>query len=748
MSNITLLSNDLASSIVEKKVIDSQIQDIQQGLELKSDDIPIVIDDISLLDKGDDYFFENDEFVEEIPSNLFDFLKMKMYKRNGLVDSDNDEKDEIEVDTDFVHEIKTNKKIYKSKGSLNKSFVKNIHEPKRKIIITDDNYESLDESSSASFSTGKESRKIEMIPISKIVNQKKFIIKGLVQSGKTEYMICLMLYMLMCGKSVVVVLRNIDDDRVQFSKRYLEFKKRYIKYFPELNDIVFFDNILKYKVGRSFALETPKIFVLLDNNSNIKKMNEILIENYIRYVTIFDEADYVDSGKGLKSKQYNILKMRSSKIFWVSATIMDMLSKEEGISGENIIFLRPSDSDNYKGIINSRIGMKTIPDSKYVGEIDEDVFELNPYFDTFLGEYKCKEVYSYEYSKNSTSHPNICLVNLSHCIEPLEKAQIRIARTHPELSVIVYNSTGLVFQKGDTKIRGENVMNSYGEKCKNVSRFLQYMKENGGVKEYSHIIIMSGYMAGRGISFVSDDYQWHITDEYLVMSKTADEPELIQKVRLQGIYKDNIPLTLYTTEDVQKDLLKACFRMEELSKACKDGRDSECKKLLAEIPVMKDKFTKRDMTKNISIKMNKVRQNIGWSMQTYQGKDLVPDDIINIYGFDLSLSGEMSREEFRKANGYEEKEDKEENTKTIEDINRILMGKKTCISMFLSQLCPTMEYSKPEVIELLKESGYKQPSSIFSSIINPNTKYAYYILKATDSGKWKIRDGISVCWNS
>ena len=68
--------------------------------------------------------------------------------------------------------------------------------------------------------------------------------------------------------------------------------------------------------------------------------------------------------------------------------------------------------------------------------------------------------------------------------------------------------------------------------------------------------------------------------------------------------------------------------------------------------------------------------------------------------------------------------------------------------MFLSQLSPVNEYSKTEVIELLKESGYKQPSSIFSSITNPTTKYAHYILQVTDSGKWKIRDSISVCWNS
>ena len=483
--------------------------------------------------------------------------------------------------------------------------------------------------------------------------------------------------------------------------------------------------------------ESPRIFVCLDNASNIKKVNEVLLKSKERYVTIFDEADFVDSGKGIKSKHYDVLKMRSSKIFWVSATIMDMLAKEDGISGDNVIFLSPSDRKNYKGILNNRIAMETLPSGKYVGEVHEDLFECNPYFDTFLEDYKKKNVFG--------EHPRICLVNVSHCIEPLEKAQKRIAESHPELSVIVYNSPGLVYQKGSKKILGEDIDRE------NVSSFLQYLKNNGGVKKNSHIIILSGYMAGRGISFVSEDYKWHLTDEYLVMSKSADEPELIQKVRLQGIYKDNIPLTLYTTDDVQKDLLKATVRMEELTKACKDNIESDCKKLLTEIPVMKEKFTKRDMTKNVTIKMNKVRQNTGWSTQIYQGKDFIPDDMLHSYGLAISSS---ERDRFREENKYEEQDDlgvvDENLAKTIDDINKIITGKKTTKeAIFLSQINPYMEYTKEEILDMIKESGYQQPASIFSSFTNPNTKYAHYMIEPSSNGrKWKIRDSLRVCWTS
>lgn len=617
-----------------------------------------------------------EDIKDTIEYTFCDFLKKKMEKRNGEIKEEFEE-DEDE-DTDYIYEF------------------------------------------------GKE----DYIRISKIKNQKKFVIKGLVQSGKTEYMICLMLYMLTMKKSIVLVLRNIEDDKFQFSKRFKEFKKKYSEKYSELKSIFLIDNILKS--SKKMLTEGPKIFLCLDNVSNIKKVNEFLLKSGERYVTIFDEADFVDSGKGIKSKHYEILKMRSSKIFWVSATIMDMLSKEDGICGDNIIFLTPSDKDNYKGIINNKIDINIIPDGKYVGDVKEDLFEFNPYFDIFLDNYKMQNTFN--------EHPRICLVNISHCIEPLIKAQKRISETHPEFSVIVYNSSGLVFQKGSNRILGEDI------KCENISSFLQYLKNNGGVQSNSHIIILSGYMAGRGISFVSEDYGWHLTDEYLVVSKSADEPELIQKVRLQGIYKDNIPLTLYTTKDVNIDLIKATIRIEELSQACKYNIESDCKKLLSEIPISKEKFTKRDMTKNVSIKINKVKQNVGWSTQIYKGKDFIPDDVLNSYGLYVSLE---EREKFREENKYEDNVIDEHLAKTIDDINKIMTGKKTKEAMFLSQIDPNKEYTKTEILTLIKESGYQQPNSIFSSFTNPNTKYAHYIIEPSpNSNKWKIRDSLRICWSS
>ena len=665
--------------------------------KIRADEINIHSDQEPLMDD-----IEMSEEEEDLKVPFKDFLFMKMSKRNGDIKDNDEEKEETE-ETDFVFDFsqpRHKKSEEKSKSASSKT---------SNTSNTSKTSKTSNTISSSLFSEFK----TDFIPISKLKNQKKFVIKGLVQSGKTEYMICLMLYMLTSGKSVVMIVRNIEDDRVQFCKRFEEFKKKYQDHFEDFKDIFLIDNVLKYKKYD----ERPSIYLLLDNQSNIKKMNEILLKTDVRYVTIFDEADFVDSGNGIKAKYYDILKVRSSKIFWVSATIMDMLLKEEGISGDNIIFLNPSDKKNYKGIINNRIKMITIPSSKYVGSVNDDVFECNPYFYSFLEEYKLKEGFKVSSLRDSRAerindyyHPRICLVNLSHCIEPLEKAQLKIGMDYPELSVIVYNSPGLVFQKGSKRIRGEDV------NCCNVSSFLQYLKDGG--EEHTHIIIMSGYMAGRGISFVSEDYKWHLTDEYMVVSKTADEPELIQKVRLQGIYRDDIPLTLYTTEDAQKDLLKASYRIEELSKACKDNLE-ESKKLLTEIPISKEKFTKRDMTKNVSAKMNKVNHNIGWSLDIYNGEELMSDELLDIHGLEIIEEDRLKFNENKEENKYDnqDNEDTEDNEDNEEDSIKVY---KDHISKTAKKKISCFEY----IIKYITENNQRNK----------------WILASTFYGEYDFRD--------
>ncbi len=41
-----------------------------------------------------------------------------------------------------------------------------------------------------------------------------------------------------------------------------------------------------------------------------------------------------------------------------------------------------------------------------------------------------------------------------------------------------------------------------------VQRVLQFLKDNGGAEIFSHIVIIAEKTAGRGINFVSTDFEW------------------------------------------------------------------------------------------------------------------------------------------------------------------------------------------------------------------------------------------------
>ena len=75
-------------------------------------------------------------------------------------------------------------------------------------------------------------------------------------------------------------------------------------------------------------------------------------------------------------------------------------------------------------------------------------------------------------------------------------------------------------------------------------------------REYEHIVIVSGLMSGRGISFVavSEDgmtYGRHLTSQYFTTGGRKPMDNIIQQaLRLLGVYTDHPELTLYCSQDI------------------------------------------------------------------------------------------------------------------------------------------------------------------------------------------------------
>jgi hypothetical protein len=491
------------------------------------------------------------------------------------------------------------------------------------------------------------------------------IIKGHVQSGKTNFMICASALFALLGYDIVHLLRDRTSDRDQIQKRLLNFQENYKEFKPN-----------------------SQIYLALSNKQSITKVFSKLNSDK-PYILFIDEVDFVDSGD--TTKKYEIIqemKKAAYCVFGVSATIMDPLGKEN-ITPKNIILLETkSKYGTYKGI--DRIQLLEIEKTcKYTGSVDTNLIEKDAELQSFIGEYVTRQPIRYM----TETYPNICLINICRTKRPCLKAQIKLSKLYPKLATIVYNSDGISFRQG-RDISNEQT---------SISEFLQKLKDNGGVEKYPHIIIFAGDLSGRCISFVSDDYKWHLSDQRLLISSSCDEAELLQKIRLCGIYSDDIPLKLYTTKKTIDELRKAYLRQEEIICALKSQDTTEnVRNIMESMSLSKDKFSRRRIVKdkNAEVKIKKVLVDDGWDIGAYKmtttvdgcvPKALPPPSFYEAYGCSIT-----------KENVHEKKDEGQDEYDRLKKMFKTWADKETKIGQFMHHLDPEKEYTEKEMQELCK----------------------------------------------
>jgi hypothetical protein len=438
------------------------------------------------------------------------------------------------------------------------------------------------------------------------------IVKGHIQSGKSNFMICASNLLVFMGFNVVIVLRNNKADRAQFEENFNEFQQTHNELF---NRSPIVSTVSSKKEG--------DIYLLLGNESNLSKTMDTLRRTKRPFAVFIDEVDAIDAGGECKrAKAVAELKEKAYCVFGVSGTVMDPLAKEN-VRRKNFITLKtPAD---YKGVFNNKIRLTNVINTctledeynHFSGRVSDDLFETTQ-LDSFIRHYTSLPAWSH--------HPRICLIHISKCVEPYKKIQEKVCEHYPDVMTLVYNGEGITRQMG---------ADAFLYKKESIATVLQDIKTHSHV--VSTILIFAGELASRGISFKSADRQWHLTDQFLLVAKTTDEPELVQKVRLCGRYQDDIPLTLYSTEKIIHDLRCAYFRQEEIIMKAKEGRARDyCKNGIEEMEISKSKKTSRSMTKDSQavLPVQYVNRETGIPMCVYKGNGLVPDETFAMYGMD------------------------------------------------------------------------------------------------------------------
>jgi len=487
------------------------------------------------------------------------------------------------------------------------------------------------------------------------LHHRYFTVKGHIQSGKTRFIIETSRSLLALGLDVVVIVRNNRADREQLLDR--------------------------------LGAPDKRIRIALGNHSSITAVRETLKQPFALFL---DEVDAVDSGtEAKKTVAIAEIKALAYCCFGVSGTVMDVIAKERVMPDTLIqIPIPPA----YKGIVNNKITMKTLPSSsRFAGKTGDDLFQTMD-LTGFLGEYLKKET------------PRLCLFTITDCILPCENAQETITHLYPTVATIVYNGNGILFRKGEERRHYAHTP---------LSMVLQRLKDEG----HQTLLIFAGELAGRGLSFVSRDRGWHLTDQVLLVSKGTDEPELMQRIRLCGVYDDDWPLTLYSTEATLTDLRKACFRQEEYIEAVSTGDGAQTAREIVEaLEMSRKKFTSRKMVKDSTATMavQKTSKEVGWSTE--------------IYGIVSKEVKETSKDDA-----------------ILRDIHRLLSGKASKEATFLALLSPTSIYSKNELIDLLGRANYLQPASMFRAVTSPTETWGKRYFEEADGG-YRIRPCLVTGW--
>jgi hypothetical protein len=423
-------------------------------------------------------------------------------------------------------------------------------------------------------------------------------VKGQIQSGKTAFMICASMMTLMTGLDVVLILRNSNSDLHQIHSRLEAFRSELLSTFSTT-----FSMTTSKKPKSS---PSPQIILSLANGISLEKVFSMLEKNYM---LIVDEADYVDSGTlTRKAVVLPMIKDQAHCVLGVSATVMDLLGKESMLPKDLILLSPPQD---YKGIpyILEQREQFIPPGSVYSSKVDSNLLENDPYLLDWVQEMIDEPP---GVLPDGSQHPPIALVTICDTVDPCLKAREEIVKRYQErVLVIDHHADGISIRVGEAEF----------EVSDTISNVLQDLKDNS---HKTPILIFAGDIAGRGVSYVSRDYGWHLTHQRLIVAKSCSEPELMQKIRLCGVYRDQLPLKLVTTEEIARDLRKAYLKQEELVdkvRAVADSFSGQCRDFFREIPFEKEKMSGRHITKDPKAKpeLQLVEYSVGWEYEESKG---------------------------------------------------------------------------------------------------------------------------------
>lgn len=408
------------------------------------------------------------------------------------------------------------------------------------------------------------------------------LLVGHVQCGKTKAILDYCKWAIHGNRSsVLVVLQNSKADIVQLQMRIEQYTAASQVELP---------NRIVTKVG-DYDPDEPKVYIAIGNSSQIKKF--LLLEP-TNFQLCIDEADLCVKSCNASSKleaSMIRLKNRASHTLGVTATCLPILFHEKQL---NSVSLVPNPPNYYGYEMVQKIRLIPVEDPVAIA------------YEQFIED-------------------GGLMLHVEH---PIKEKQRRSARAlcnqYPEVMFIVFNGDGLLVYPHparkrllkrvelDTDFRPKAHSKSdpvmiCKDRC-SLYLLLQTIK-NHGIK---HVSIVAGRMASRGISFVSEQYDYHLTHQILLCSETKHAEGIVQSLRILGIYRDKPKLKLYamrSTFDMIETTYLAFDKYTETlgNKTWDMARIAEEVKKI-KVPTIK-RFSRPQVVKYLDFKVDKTNMN-------------------------------------------------------------------------------------------------------------------------------------------
>jgi hypothetical protein len=355
---------------------------------------------------------------------------------------------------------------------------------------------------------------------------------------------------------VIFIVRNIIADQLQLMFRIHAFnatssKKINIKILNNLDITSAVD-----------VLQQNGVIILLCNHHQLQKIKKVLVVYRGDYNLCIDEVDFSIKSKNMESITDILLadiKSGANHILGATATPFALFLNEKSIN----VFKKLKPSKNYRGI-----------ETVIVNYVEPCIDITFPSSDSPA----IDEIYS------KLSLKKKCV--LLHTTVKEKKRHLLlqdyITLHFPNFITIIYNGDG-IFVKGisNKKLIKPKSVNDYGQVIN------KYYQINDGhlfinfkisevlqlLVEYSHISIIAGHLASRGISFVSSDYSLHLTDQYFHPGAQCHGENLLQSLRILGCYSDTSNLTLWCKKNTWKYIIEQNELINKMVDACDNSHE-------------------------------------------------------------------------------------------------------------------------------------------------------------------------------